>query len=135
MASSLIGNRLNIGCGMLARMSSETFSQLLISRARLKAGLTQRELAERAATSQAAISAYESGRRSPTVETLLRIVGAAGYEVRMRLDDPDTHVPALRRAEAHYPPEQLAAFNARQDARLAAQTGSEASPSRKRSTS
>ena len=99
-------------------MASESFSRSLIRLARRRAGLTQAELAAKARTSQAAISAYESGRRSPSVDTLLRIVAAAGYEVRMRLDSPDTHVPALRRYEAAHP-EQVAAFNAAQDARLA----------------
>ena len=49
-----------------------------IKRARLRAGLTQHALAVRAGTSQATISAYESGRKQPSLETLDRILGAIG---------------------------------------------------------
>ena len=40
------------------------------------------------------MSAYESGRRSPSVDTLCRLLAAAGFEVRMRLAPPDTHAAA-----------------------------------------
>ena len=49
-----------------------------IRRARLRAGLTQHALAARAGTSQATISAYESGRKRPSVETLDRLLAATG---------------------------------------------------------
>ena len=54
-----------------------------IRRAREEAGLTQAELAERAGTSQAALSAYENGRKQPSVETLSRILAAAGAGLRI----------------------------------------------------
>lgn len=76
--------------------------------ARREAGLTQQELADRAGTSQAAMSAYETGRRSPSVETLCRILGAAGFEVRMRLAPPDTHTSSLAVAETLLPDDQVA---------------------------
>jgi transcriptional regulator with XRE-family HTH domain len=38
--------------------------------ARVRAGLTQAALAERAGTSQATVSAYEAGRKDPSVATL-----------------------------------------------------------------
>ena len=44
--------------------------------ARERAGLTQAALAERTGTSQATISAYESGRKQPSVDTLSRLLGA-----------------------------------------------------------
>ena len=49
-----------------------------IRRARIDAGLTQHALAALAGTSQATISAYESGRKQPSVETLERVLAAAG---------------------------------------------------------
>lgn len=49
-----------------------------LRRSRIRAGLTQRELAERAGTSQATLSAYESGRKQPIVATLDRLLAAAG---------------------------------------------------------
>ena len=53
--------------------------------ARQRSGLTLRALAARAGTSHATISAYESGRKVPNVETLDRIVRAAGYEIDVSL--------------------------------------------------
>lgn len=46
--------------------------------ARTRAGLTQAALAARAGTSQATVSAYESGRKEPSVATLGRLLAAAG---------------------------------------------------------
>jgi transcriptional regulator with XRE-family HTH domain len=46
--------------------------------ARKRAGLTQGELAARAGTSQATISAYESGSKQPSVATFSRLLAAAG---------------------------------------------------------
>jgi transcriptional regulator with XRE-family HTH domain len=66
-------------------------SGTLIRRARGLAGLTQRALAERAGTSHATIAAYETGAKVPRVDTLDRILQAAGcvpdVELRRR---PDT---------------------------------------------
>lgn len=100
-------------------MATECYSRHLIRMARREAGFSQQELASRAGTSQAAVSAYESGRRSPSVDTLCRLLAAAGFEVRMRLSPPDTHAPALAAAEARLPAEQLAAQRERERARLA----------------
>lgn len=44
--------------------------------ARRRAGLSQAALAERTGTSQATISAYESGRKRPSVDTLSRLLAA-----------------------------------------------------------
>src|SRR3954468_23438199 len=46
--------------------------------ARRRAGLSQAGLAARASTSQATISAYESGRKAPSVATLERLLAASG---------------------------------------------------------
>jgi hypothetical protein len=43
--------------------------------------LTQVELAGRAGTSQPVVSAYEHGRRDPTITTLRRLVAAAGEQL------------------------------------------------------
>jgi transcriptional regulator with XRE-family HTH domain len=99
-------------------MATEHYSRHLIQIARHKAGLTQHQLAGRAATSQAAISAYESGRRSPSVDTLSRILAAAGFELRMRLAEPDTHEGARHMAEALLPREALDAFAAAERQRV-----------------
>lgn len=49
-----------------------------IRTARERAGLTQQQLAARASTSQATLSAYERGRKQPSVATLDRLLAAAG---------------------------------------------------------
>jgi transcriptional regulator with XRE-family HTH domain len=52
--------------------------------ARTRAGLTQAALARRAGTSQATISAYEHGRKEPSVETLARLLAATGSRLTVR---------------------------------------------------
>lgn len=56
-----------------------------IRRVRLRAGLSLRELGRRAGTSHSTLAAYEAGRKTPTVDTLVRVVRAAGYEFDVRL--------------------------------------------------
>jgi transcriptional regulator with XRE-family HTH domain len=53
----------------------------LLTRAREDAGLSKAELARRAHTSRTTVSAYEHGAKTPTVATLERLVGAAGFEL------------------------------------------------------
>jgi transcriptional regulator with XRE-family HTH domain len=59
----------------------------LIADARRLRGATQEALAARAGTSQAAIAAYEAGIRDPSVETLIRILAAAGFRLRVHLEE------------------------------------------------
>jgi ribosome-binding protein aMBF1 (putative translation factor) len=54
-------------------------------RARLKAGLSQAELAARMKTSQSSIARLESGQTLPSTKTLLRFAQATGTRVQMRL--------------------------------------------------
>ena len=71
----------------------------MISAARRRAGLSKRELARRAKTSPAAIVTYEQGTRDPSVETLNRILHAAGSAASVRLGTrarPDAAVAAQR---------------------------------------
>ena len=53
----------------------------LLERVRVSAGLTQEELARRAGTSRPTLSAYEHGRKSPTVATFARLLSEAGWEL------------------------------------------------------
>ena len=50
----------------------------LVRDTRQRAGLSQRELARRARTSAAAVCLYERGDRVPRVDTLERLLAAAG---------------------------------------------------------
>ena len=97
-----------------------TWAGNLIKLARRDGGLSQRELARRAATSQGAIAAYESGRRSPTLETLARIVRAAGRDLRIQVVAYDDHDDAMAAYEASLPGETRAALQ-RERSRLRAQ--------------
>jgi len=54
----------------------------LIREARLMAGLTMTELAERAGTSKPTLSRYENGLVDPGAETLNRLLRACGHELR-----------------------------------------------------
>jgi transcriptional regulator with XRE-family HTH domain len=56
----------------------------LLERVRKQAGLSQVELARRAGTSRTAVSAYEHGRKSPSVDTLERLLAGAGFELDAR---------------------------------------------------
>lgn len=77
----------------------------LIWLARDKAGLSQRELAERAGTSQPAIAAYEAGRKEPAFSTLVRIIRAAGLDLRTHLVPYDDHDDWIKHYEASLPKE------------------------------
>jgi transcriptional regulator with XRE-family HTH domain len=66
----------------------------LLTKARKRAGLTQAELARRAGTSQPVISAYEHGRRDPSIETLRRLVRAAGAELDLGVARNGQELPA-----------------------------------------
>lgn len=51
----------------------------LLRAARARAGLSQRDLARRAGTSQSVVARIELGKTSPTVSTLNRLIEAAGF--------------------------------------------------------
>ena len=54
--------------------------------ARVRAGLTQEQLAQRMGTTQSAIARLESGRRMPGVRTLERLAEATGTRLVLRLE-------------------------------------------------
>ena len=68
--------------------------------ARLRAGLTQSQLSKKASMTQSVISAYESGRRDPSLSTLNKLVAAAGFALNIGLaktvPEPGNHASILR---------------------------------------
>jgi transcriptional regulator with XRE-family HTH domain len=67
----------------------------LLSRARAAANLSQRELARRAGTSQSVIARIEGRQVNPSLDTLTRLLAAAGFELRIDLEptrDVATHM-------------------------------------------
>jgi transcriptional regulator with XRE-family HTH domain len=70
-----------------------------IRKARRKAGMSQVELAARAGTSQATLSAYEAGRKAPTVITLSHLLSAAGFRLSTEPDPKRVRRPSERELE------------------------------------
>jgi transcriptional regulator with XRE-family HTH domain len=61
----------------------------VLRQARLRAGLTQQQLAERLGTSQSVIARWESGKARPTLANLERVVRACGLELRLEIAEAD----------------------------------------------
>jgi len=81
-------------------------SWAIVREARRRAGLTQRELAARAGTSQSAIARIERGRQIPSVETLQRILRACDLELRFQIVPRDRHDEDLIEATLALSPEE-----------------------------
>lgn len=101
-------------------MSAMSWAGNLIKLARAESGLSQRALARRAGTSQATLSAYESGNKSPSLDTLARIVRAAGQDLRIQVVAYDDHDDAMAAYEASLSAKTRAALQ-RERARLRSQ--------------
>ena len=61
----------------------------LVREARKRAGLTQRELAEKAGTTQSSIARLESGRTRPAFDDVLRLVRLCGMDLDIMLGERD----------------------------------------------
>ena len=61
----------------------------LVREARKRAALTQRELAERAGTTQSAIARIETGHSSPSFDTVLRLVRLCDLDLEVMLVERD----------------------------------------------
>jgi transcriptional regulator with XRE-family HTH domain len=71
----------------------------LLERVRVSSGLTQEELARRSGTSRPTLSAYERGRKSPTVATFARLLSQAGWDLAAQ-----PHVSFTQQTSAHGKP-------------------------------
>ena len=72
---------------LLASLKCGSAVQQEIIAARLRAGLTQAQLARRMSTTQSAIARLEGGRFSPSIETLEKLAAATGSRLVLRLDE------------------------------------------------
>ncbi|MDN5790349.1 MAG: helix-turn-helix domain-containing protein [Micrococcales bacterium] len=64
----------------------------MIREARLRAGLTQAELAARADTAQSGVARWESGRTAPSLDDVRRLVRLCGFDLEVAIvphDDSD----------------------------------------------
>ena len=79
----------------------------IVRGARLRSRLSQRDLARRAGTTQAAISRIERGLEQPTVERLEQILAGLGWRPRIELEPIEVHDEEPRRLyqEAYTQPE------------------------------
>jgi transcriptional regulator with XRE-family HTH domain len=66
----------------------------LIREARLKAGLTQTELAERLGRERAQVARWEIGGQEPSFENLQSVVEACGFSLRIEIAEHED-TPAL----------------------------------------
>jgi transcriptional regulator with XRE-family HTH domain len=62
---------------------------VLIREARLRAGLTQQELAERSGRKRSVIARWERGAIEPSLETFLEIISVCGFELPLELAPRD----------------------------------------------
>jgi len=67
----------------------------IVREARLRAGLTQAALAERAGVPKSTVGRIESGARAPSADLVERLVRAAGLEVTVSLSEPDAATDAM----------------------------------------
>ena len=72
-------------------VQNRAWSGAVVKRARLMAKLTQQQLADAAGTTQQHVAAIENGRRQPSHPALARLLRAAGFELRTRLEPFDPH--------------------------------------------
>lgn len=101
----------------------------LLKLARLKTGLSQRELALRAGVPTTMISAYERDRRQPTLPTLERLLRAADLDLRLHLAPHDEHDDVLLELEERRSDEERARRDQQFDAwRDAAPVRSDGAP-------
>jgi uncharacterized protein len=77
------------------KTSTDARAAYLLKRARARAGLNQTEVAARAGLPQSTVSAYESGRRQPTLPMLSKLLEAMGAELALTTPPLPDHLTAL----------------------------------------
>lgn len=77
-----------------------------VREARRRAALSQAGLAVRVGTTQSAIARVESGRTSPSLEYLTRLVRACGFDIQARLVPYDDQDMILARRNLQLTPEE-----------------------------
>jgi transcriptional regulator with XRE-family HTH domain len=75
-------------------------SAALLREARLRSGLTQEALAERVGTNRPQIARWEAGAVAPSLDTLLDLIRACGFDLPLELSQlepiADDHLTTLR---------------------------------------
>ena len=81
----------------------------VLREARLRAGLTQAELARRVGRPQSQIARWESGRVQPSLETLRDLIRACGLELTFGLANYDDSYDSLIAAQLRLTPAERVA--------------------------
>ncbi len=80
----------------------------LVREARRRAGLTQQGLAERAGTTQSAIARLETGRTTPSLDAVQRLIRHCGLDLEVALvERDDSDASQARRLRALTPSQRL----------------------------
>jgi len=82
------------------------WSAILIREARLRAGLTQQELADRSGRERSVIARWEQGAVAPSLEALLAVIQACGFDHPLELAARDHSTDERLQKNARLSPER-----------------------------
>lgn len=82
------------------------WSAILIREARLRAGLTQQELADRSGRERSVIARWEQAAVAPSLEALLEVIQACGFDLPLELAPRDESVNERLSKNAQLSPER-----------------------------
>jgi transcriptional regulator with XRE-family HTH domain len=82
------------------------WSAILIREARLRAGLTQQELADRSGRERSVIARWEQGAVAPSLEALLEVIQACGFDLPLELAERDHSTDERLQKNARLSPER-----------------------------
>jgi transcriptional regulator with XRE-family HTH domain len=95
-----------------------TLAGSLVTLARVRAKMTQRQLAEASGISQSTIARIESGVADPQFSTVERLLAAVGLEMRTRVEPIDDHDQVLEVFHAALSAEQKEEADRRHESNL-----------------
>lgn len=78
----------------------------LVKQIRARAGITQRQLAQRAGKAQSEIARIERGRQDPSLTTLQPLARAGGFDLRIQLRPHNDNDEVLIRSMLSLTPEE-----------------------------
>jgi transcriptional regulator with XRE-family HTH domain len=89
-----------------------TVAGSLLTSARIRTGLSQRQLAEKAGVAHSTVARIEAGHMDPSFGTLARILASVDLEVRTQLAPLDDHDQVLSERHVRRTPGEQADVNA-----------------------
>jgi len=95
-----------------------TLAGSVVTLARVRAKMTQRQLAEASGIAQSTIARIESGAADPQFSTVERLLAAVGLEMRTRIEPIDDHDQVLEAVQAALSAEQREEADRRHESNL-----------------